>query len=103
VRYFYEEDADKAKEIKKVVEQALRRRGTPLSLELRFPKSLASKGPRGVPRGWLEVWLPPLTPARATGKTPPYSLNDPAQSPVQAPAKSGRELKPPPKSDYQKQ
>ncbi|GEM_PF-2279039 len=99
VRYFYEEDAAKAKEIKKVVEQTLGKRGIQLSLELRFPKSLASK----VPRGWFEVWLPPLTPSRSPAQTRPYLRNNPNQSPVQAPARSGRELKPPPKSDYPKQ
>ncbi|MGH9831899.1 MAG: tetratricopeptide repeat protein, partial [Blastocatellia bacterium] len=99
VRYFYEEDAATAKEIKKVVEQTLGKRGIQLSLELRFPKSLASK----VPRGWFEVWLPPLTLSRSPAQTRPYLKNNPNQSPVQAPAKSGRELKPPPKSDYPKQ
>jgi len=97
VRYFYKEDADKAKEIMKVVEDALGRRGITLSLELRLPKGFK------VPRGWFEVWLPPLTPSRSPAQKLPYPKNNPNQSPVQAPAKSGRELKPPPKSDYPKQ
>jgi tetratricopeptide (TPR) repeat protein/cellulose biosynthesis protein BcsQ len=99
VRYFYEEDAGKARDLKKLVEEALRRRGVQLSLELRFPKTLASR----VPKGWFEVWLPPLTPVRAPVKRPPYSLARPDQSPVQAPSRSGRELKPTPRPNYQKQ
>ncbi len=99
VRYFYEEDEVKAREIKKLVEEALRRRGIQLSLELRFPKSLASR----VPKGWFEVWLPPLTPARTPARRSPYSLTRPDQSPVQAPSRSGRELKPTPRPNYQKQ
>jgi tetratricopeptide (TPR) repeat protein len=99
VRYFYEEDAGKARDIKKLVEETLRRRGIQLSLELRFPKTLASR----VPKGWFEVWLPPLTPVRAPVKRPPYSLARPDQSPIQAPSRSGRELKPTPRPNYQKQ
>jgi tetratricopeptide (TPR) repeat protein len=99
VRYFYKEDADKAKEIKGIVEETLRKRRIPFSLELKFLNSLASK----TPRGWFEVWLPPLTLSRSPAQASPYSPNRSNQSPVQAPAKSGRELKPPPKSDYPKQ
>jgi tetratricopeptide (TPR) repeat protein/MinD-like ATPase involved in chromosome partitioning or flagellar assembly len=58
VRYFHQEDEVKATKVKEIVENALKASRIEKTLEL---KQLLRLGViKGVPRGWIEVWLPSL-------------------------------------------
>jgi tetratricopeptide (TPR) repeat protein len=58
VRYFHQEDEAKATKVKEIVEKTLKASRIEKTLEL---KQLLRLGAiKGVPRGWIEVWLPSL-------------------------------------------
>src|SRR4030095_2333759 len=58
VRYFHQEDEAKATKVKEIVEKTLKASSIEKTLEL---KQLLRLGAiKGVPRGWIEVWLPSL-------------------------------------------
>jgi hypothetical protein len=58
VRYFHKEDEAKATQVKEIVENTLRAGLIDKTLELK--PSLRLGAAKGVPRGWIEVWLPTL-------------------------------------------
>jgi tetratricopeptide (TPR) repeat protein len=73
VRYFHEEDEAKAAKVKEIVENTLRAGGIEKTLELKSVLRLGAS--KGVPRGWIEVWLPSLP--QPTYR--PARRNNPAQ------------------------
>lgn len=85
VRYFHQEDEAKATKIKEIVENTLKANRIEKTLEL---KPLLRMGvTRGVPQGWIEVWLPSL-PApslniRRPGERNPYQYRPEPQSQLQ--------------------
>src|SRR5262245_21854437 len=58
VRYFYQEDEAKATKVKEIVEKTLKASRIEKTLELKQLLRLGTV--KGVPRGWIEVWLPSL-------------------------------------------
>jgi len=56
VRYFHSEDESNARVIKQIVEKALKEKLIEQRINLIMPKDLSNS----VPKGWIEVWLPPL-------------------------------------------
>jgi tetratricopeptide (TPR) repeat protein/MinD-like ATPase involved in chromosome partitioning or flagellar assembly len=58
VRYFHQEDEANAAKVKEIVERTLKARGVEKTLELKPFLRLGQI--KDVPRGWIEVWLPPL-------------------------------------------
>ncbi len=66
IRYYYEEDEKIARQVKKIVEETLRKRGIQIKLDLRYWPRMAKK----VPTGWIEVWVPPLAGRNPTIRRP---------------------------------
>src|SRR5262245_14428336 len=58
VSYFYQEDEAKATKVKEIVEKTLKASRIEKTLELKQLLRLGTV--KGVPRGWIEVWLPSL-------------------------------------------
>ncbi len=58
VRYYYPEDKKNASQVQQIVAEALQQQSRPVTIKLRF---LGGTYYKNVPRGSIEVWIPPLT------------------------------------------
>jgi tetratricopeptide (TPR) repeat protein/MinD-like ATPase involved in chromosome partitioning or flagellar assembly len=77
VRYFHEEDEAKAAKVKEIVENTLRAGKIEKTLELKPRSKLGAA--KGVPRGWIEVWLPSLPSSLPQPTYRPGRTNNPAR------------------------